>query len=148
MNDAEYETQKQRVERLIERWVKPIGLGWWCINWVWHREERRSDDLTGIEVCAMDCHANWKYLEARINVYLPAVEQFDDDRLEYFVVHELMHVFLQEMQAPMQTQAEADTMAAHEERVATTLAHALIWARQAGYDEGLAAQAEQALAEA
>lgn len=139
VNDAEYDEQKARVERLFERWVRTIGLGWWRIQYVWHREEKRGDTtLAEGDTCVMDCRADWRYLHATINVYLPTIVEEDDERLEYLCVHELMHIFLNEMRASLPTQEEANAMGEHEERVATTLAHGFLWARKAGRDEGWA----------
>ena len=149
MNDAEYEQQKARVQAVFERWVKPIGLGWWQIDVFWHRDERYGDDVRYAgtpRACAAQCYADWEYMTASIEIYLPVIAQLDDEALEYAILHELAHVFLSEMRPNEDVRTQAD--AKHEERVATTLAKALIWARKTGYDEGLAAQPERALAEA
>jgi len=137
VNDAEYEAQKARVEALFERWVGTIGLGWWRIQYVWHREESRDTDIDKDDVCMMDCRADWRYLHATINVYLPSIAEVDDtDYLEYLVVHELMHIFLCELRDRKETDDDDEDTAAsdHEERVATVLAKAMLWARDAGMD--------------
>lgn len=49
-----------------------------------------------------------------------------DEEIEYVVVHELMHVFLNEMREQGQQ---------HEERVATLLAKAFLWVRDQTREE-------------
>lgn len=126
MTDSEYEAQKARIQALIERWVKPLGLAWWKLNFEWERD-RCKDDVTlgdGYSThVAMRCYADWRYMEATIIVFLPSVAERRDDELEPLFVHELMHVFLREMR---------EKGLDHEERVATTLAKAFVWVR--GWD--------------
>lgn len=135
MTDKEYSTQKKRVEKLIAKWVKQIGLGWWSITYEWERSLKADPldstykpiDIDGEWTTFMDCRSDPYYRDAYITFYLPACESLSDKRLERCFVHELLHVFL----APMRTKAKHN----EEELVATTLADALIWAREAGYDD-------------
>lgn len=127
MDDAEYEAQKARVQRLIAKWVRPIGLGWWQINMEWTRAhgERRDDDFEVKFVC----RADWRYALANITVYLPGIAGVTDDDLERMFVHELMHVFLCEMRVTDEDGARKQRD--HEERVATMLANGFMWMHDA-----------------
>ena len=40
MTDAEYEEQKERVNRLAQTWISALGLRWWRIHMVWVRDQR------------------------------------------------------------------------------------------------------------
>lgn len=81
---------------------------------------------------AMSTRASWEYKTAGITVNLLAVRDLDDSLLENCWVHELAHVLVNEMRAEPRT-AEST---AHEERVCTLIADALIWARVAGVADG------------
>lgn len=135
MNDREYEETKARIVALVERWVRATGLGWWKITSAYDRTggdfaeaiERTGNFQRG---SAARCFAEWRYGIATILWNMPLIAEFDDEELEMVVVHELMHVFLNEMASPK----PADL--AHEERVATSLQKAFMWARDAARDEG------------
>jgi hypothetical protein len=115
MNDEEFELQKKRIQVLTERWVKPLGMNWGRIHFVYHRDsgdfqEQRekycdtSKDGSGRGLAF--CTSDWRYAESTIQFNLLVVAGEDDDALEEFYVH-------------------------HEERVATTLAKAFVWLRDA-----------------
>ena len=105
-----------------------MGLGWWHIEFGWNRRRANTDidDDASSHKTAMSCTASWQYSMARIEVYLETVADEDDDRLEWMVVHEFMHIFLNQMRAG----ADQDIQRPHEERVASDLASAFIWLRQ------------------
>lgn len=143
MNDAEFERQKQRVLQQTDWWIPAIGLRWWKVHLEWLREEKDSDRGPG--AVAAECDADWRYCEATIRWFLPAIAAADDEELEYIVVHELMHIFLNEMR-------QAEDLQAHEERVATHLANGFLWSTAAarkgepgGFDYAKAHEAEMYL---
>jgi len=128
MDDKAYRAQKARVEALIEKWVKPVGLGYWRLTFSWYREPLPpypgKQAPSAPDVVLMDVRADWRYNQAFIRVCLPEVAELDDDHLEWAFVHELMHVFLNEMRY-----YGDDGRKEHEERVASHLASAFIWLR-------------------
>jgi hypothetical protein len=144
MNDKDYAAQKARLKKLIDKWVKPIGLGWWNVQFAYSREPL---DLgphianTGTEQCVAKTHAHWQYLDALIEWNMQRIEEMDDEDLERAFVHELCHVFVNEMRmwgnAEMETE-KADEAIRHEERVVTQLTNAFLWTRRAGTGEGRA----------
>lgn len=128
MTDKEYKQQKERVRKLIKRWVRPLGLNWWKIDFVYERSEKTQDDtdyspkaIKGKWTCALDTSCDPYYLTAEIRAFLPILQDINDEDLEEYFVHELMHVFL----SPMHSKKTAK----EEEQVATKLAQAFIWSR-------------------
>jgi hypothetical protein len=128
MNDKEYETQKGRIKKLTAKWVKAIGLGWYKINIEYIREEKQPENtdyspkvIDGKWVTALDTSCDPYYLTAQIRCYLPILKDMDDEDLEEYFLHELMHIFL----SPMHTKAKAK----EEELVCTKLAQAFVWSQ-------------------
>lgn len=125
MNDAEYRKEKARVEKLLKGWTNDLGLRWWRLKLTYFRAELppyEGETRAETSPAAMDCKADWRYTRATIRVNLLATADMNDDDLEWAVVHECSHVFLNEMR---------DGGIEHEERVASTLASAFIWLRDA-----------------
>jgi len=130
MTDKEYREQKKRCEALIKKWVHELGLNWWHMSYEWIRGSHDGSDMeyrpfTGNQnrfTCIMEVTSDYYYKTACITFYLETIKDYED--IERHFVHELMHIFLK----PMQTRQKA----AEEELVATQLADAIIWAREAG----------------
>lgn len=118
MDDREFNKQRRRIRALIRKWVKPLGLGWWTVNFEFSREPIASNNAG--ESVAANCHALWPYKTALIKFYMPDLSDLSDEDLERVFVHELMHIFLAE--------AREDDLH-HEERVASDLANAFLWIR-------------------
>ena len=125
MNDTEFEEQKLRVQALSEKWLGPLGLKWWRIDFEYVRDgaemwDPARDEIERGDSCAQ-ARVRWEYGLATLKFNLPSVKEEDDDHLEHIFVHELMHIFLNEMR---------EDGIIHEEHVATTLAKAFIWLRE------------------
>lgn len=122
MTDPEFEAASERVNGILDRWIALLALGHWTINRDLRRQDKPDfrDDGSSSEVAR--CHVNWQYEDATITVWLPEAHEYTDERLEWVMVHELMHIVLNEMR-------EDRKNILHEERVATVLAKALIRAR-------------------
>lgn len=142
MNDAEYDKQKARIQRLINYWVKLLGLGWWRIDFAYKREGLKLDDNiddTGTEFTAAKTHAHWQYLDALTEWNMPWVAGADDENLEKTVVHELVHLFINEMREWAGDGAPPGGLKhaiRHEERVVTQLTNALLRLRDHARAEG------------
>lgn len=122
MTDAEFAAMKERVFALAQKWQKALGLAWWSIDYVWLREmlpTTPEDDKAGLCVAAQ-CDAQWQYLKATITVSLPSLTDKTDEQIERIMVHELMHVLVNETE-------EADGWLKHQERVVSTLTAAVFW---------------------
>lgn len=127
MTDAEFEQQKARVGVIADKWLDELGLNWWSTRFQWHRESPVAEHNEGVRFCiACRCHADWQYLEATIQVYLPELEDLTDERIERIMVHEFCHMLVNELRDV------SDDWLKHEERVCTTLATAFLWVRDAG----------------
>lgn len=122
MNDEEFEKQKARIQTLTERWVKPLGLGWWDIGVVYERDIFEVDGKPAPDAVGK-CTANWRYAHACLTFNMPLVRQQTDEQLERIFLHELMHIFLNE------ARENGDDWLDHEERVASTLTKAFLWLR-------------------
>lgn len=132
MKDAEFEAQVARIKALIDPWVKPLGLGWWSITIQYDDDPlafRDAWDDRVPETAVARTRADWRYAEASIrwNVQRLVATEFSDKELELIFVHELMHIFVNEMRYDWPNDTDHDMN--HEERVCTTLAKAFIWLR-------------------
>lgn len=127
MTDAEYRTQKKRLDALRKRWYFRLGLGWWKITYRYVKDEFTVDGHLEPGTLAT-CEADWRYLKARIDWNMLRVADHDDDYLEEAFVHEHMHLFVDELREGVEPGFDH---LVHEERVCTQLARAFIWTRQA-----------------
>lgn len=125
MNKREFKKQRARIRKLAERWIGPLGLKWWTIEHRYHADQGAFLKDNGDRVL-MFVRADWRYRTASIDVNVPLVAERTPSELETDYLHELMHVFLNEMR---RTCIEAD-FHEHEERVAHTLADAFLWIRR------------------
>lgn len=123
MNEEKFKEQQARVEAYFEKWLTPLGLRWWTIDFIWRDDgcDRRRDTPT--RRCAMHTFASWPYSEAAITVHVERLASVTDEKLEWIVVHELCHILVNEMR-----ENDID----HEERVTSALASAFLWTREAG----------------
>ena len=119
MRDAEADVQIKRIKKLRARWHRLLGLYWWKVTDVYERG--CIENYPGAMATA---YAQWEYRNATITWDLGRVADADDEELEWTFVHEAMHIHLSEMRGE-------DVATAHEERVATDLAHAFIRTRAA-----------------
>ena len=128
MNDREFRELKRRLQRLVRWWGDELGLRWWLMHFNWDRtgEATTEDGHDGASVAAFT-HVTWQYSEASITFNMPLCAEVDDDQLERYVVHEMMHVLVNEMR---EWQAESgDHAILHEERVVSSLTSAVRWVR-------------------
>jgi predicted SprT family Zn-dependent metalloprotease len=113
----------KKIKKLIGKysayWVHWTGLGYWHIKIVLRKGQKKHGEDFYIEG---DCSADWRYMSATINLYPKSMRHLDRDAIEAIVIHELMHVFLEEMRT-----GGID----HEERVATALQKAFAWVKGA-----------------
>lgn len=123
MTDKEYEAQKARVKKFIDKWYKAMGLDWFHVDMAWERE-RREDRPATVAVTT----TTWQYRNAYINWYMPAVVDNDDDFLENIVVHEFVHILV----APLMSVTDQEDLPNHHEYATECIARALVWVREAG----------------
>lgn len=132
MTDKQYKEQKARMKKLINKWVAPLGLNWWKLQYEWIRSDHDGGETTYMPftgkdqkfTCIMSVVTDYYYKTATIQFYLLTLMDYSDEELERHFVHECMHIHLKAMQTKQK--------AAEEELVATSLADAFIWVRDAG----------------
>jgi hypothetical protein len=115
-----YKEVRQHIRKVVPWWVHQLGLGYWHVKVYYSHEIQRNHQGT---IRAAYCEADWRYETASITFYPKAMCEMAEDEIEATVVHELMHVFLDEMREPE---------IHHEERVATQLQKAFCWVKKAG----------------
>lgn len=121
MNDAEFEVQKARVQRYLDKWM-PAGFGWWRIETVWERGNHESCDT---QDTAAQCTEQWEYRDGRITFFLGKIKDLTEEYLEEAVVHELSHLLIgsiRDYSTPTERQLT--------EFAVTSVARALLWTHQ------------------
>lgn len=123
MTDKEYREQKKRLKKLIDKWHKTLGMGWFHIDMIYDRARNDSNpETTAIT------STSWQYRKATITWYMPSVADNDDDFLEGIVVHEFVHVLV----APMMLVDKQEDLPLQHEYATESVARAIRWAREAG----------------
>jgi Zn-dependent protease with chaperone function len=115
----------KRVKAAVEKWLQPLGLEWWDVKIVYY-----SNPTDIVRIFASDeflvvpakTWADWRYGTAEVAVNLPAFDEIDKDKVETVILHELIHVLVNEMRT-----VGLD----HEERVVTGLTKAFLWVEAA-----------------
>lgn len=104
-------------------WCRWLGLNYGEVNILYY--DYIEDNIDGEKIintnCAGRCHTDWRYQKTTIEISIKRISSMSEREIEECVVHELMHVFLNEMR-----EEEID----HEERVATNLQKAFMWVRE------------------
>jgi len=109
---------KKLINKYLKWWVKWTGLSFNTLTTVFVDYWEGGLDADAL------CEAHWQYLEHVITFNLTKMVALSEDEIEATVVHELMHIFLNEMQSD-----SVDVN--HEERVASTLQKAFMLVRGA-----------------
>lgn len=118
MNDEEFEKQKARVQRYIDKWM-PAGFGWWRLDIQWER-----GSASGFEGYTENPNIieHWQYRAATITFNLGATKDLTEERLEETVVHELSHLLVGSI-LDYSTEAQCQMT----EFAVTSVARALLW---------------------
>jgi hypothetical protein len=134
VNDADYAAAKELLEPIVDRWLETLGLRWWDITLEFCRAgipTRDTHDGMPITIYAQ-VSTRWHYQTAIISLNVPALVELPDRKIEAIIVHECMHIFLNELQHT------TDDWSSHEEHTASMLAKAVLWARDLGIQEAQA----------
>ena len=113
MTRQECSAQIARIRLLAKKWYSPLRLFEWDITWKYMDGELISDGVLA-ELAVATTTADWRYRHCTIQWNLKLVAEQADAVLERILIHEVMHIHLNEMR-------ESDDIG-HEERVASTLA--------------------------
>lgn len=115
-----------QLKAAFDKWIKALGLAWWDIDIHYYDDPgevvRLFANGTNDSVIAAFVDANWMYGTAVISVNLTAFTDMTPEKIDRIVVHELMHILVNEMR---------ESELHHEERVVTGLTKALFWALEA-----------------
>ena len=121
MKKREYKKLHKKLNKLFMLWITRLGLRWWKVS-IHYVDDKKTIDKYFIKddihhTLAM-AFSDWKYGNADIYVNMKDVQHRTDEELEEIVIHECMHLLVNEMRAE-----GID----HEERVVTTLTRAVQW---------------------
>lgn len=125
MTDKEFDRQKRRVERIVDKWRNIIGLSDHRLRYKFIRENHTDGNV------AAQCYALWQYKHHIIEFYMPSLmDCTDDDELEEDILHELCHILI----APATgNEAPSDKVARETHEFATqSVCFAIKWAYEAG----------------
>lgn len=120
MTDKLQET-KERIAELAKTWTQRLGLGWWRVDFIFRDDPQTILDNFGNdrdEITLARTYVSWMYAQAKVDINLPAWSELDDEEKERAIVHELIHILVNEMR-------EGELH--HEERVVTGLTKAIFW---------------------
>lgn len=108
--------QRKLIRDSLSWWRDMLGLGYFNIDIYFTDYFQSSGRVAARTVC------DWRYQEAEITFSLSEIKDLDKESIDRVIVHELMHIFLDEM--------SSDSID-HEERVATQLQKAFMWVKGA-----------------
>lgn len=123
MDNALYHAASDRIEAAVDRWRGLLGMHGWRINRSFHDGQYVMPDGR-VSIAPASSHVKWEYLYAHLDFNVEEMAGMDDARVEEIVVHELMHVMVNEMRDLCAE--EHPILIKHEERVCETLAQAFI----------------------
>ena len=118
-------TKKEKLfDTYFDKWAKKTWLSIWRIN-IYYLSQKEYQKQTGNDEhhSLATCSSHWEYLEASIFVNRKIINNQPKKRIEYLVLHELMHIFLAETRL-----SHKDVR--HEERIATLLARSFLLAEK------------------
>lgn len=115
---------KELIRAALEKWIYRLGLRWWTIQVHWHKGKAAKKYFRAKpdETILARTFSDWRYADASIHINLPAWRGMTGEEIERVVVHELVHVLVNEMR---------ENEPHHEERVVTGLTKAFFWAAAA-----------------
>lgn len=130
MTDKEYRTIKKRCKKILDKWCKTIGMGWYDLQIIWKRD---FDDE--VPNCDAKTNALWQYRKAYLTLYLSKLINDTDEVIEDTIVHELCHILTNPtwnlIDNPTTEQIKINEFTTEQ------IKNALIWVRKAGKNDKL-----------
>lgn len=117
------EKAKKLARKYFLWWTQWLGLRYEKIDLIFvdNIQTKYIDGSVGINPkTAGSCDTDWRYQESTISINKQWLTKLSKEGIEKLIVHELMHVLLNEMR---------EEGIDHEERVATNLQKAFFWVR-------------------
>ena len=103
------------IRKFTLKWKTALFLGMWKIDWSikdWLISETKDFQ------CIARCETDWRYFEATLSFNFLKMKDMSEEEIEKTVIHELLHVVLNEMR---------EGGAEHEERVASHFTMIMNW---------------------
>ena len=116
----DHEAERGRVEAVYQKWRPILGLDSWEVTRRYHDGTFVEADGSPSENAAASTLARWEYQHASIDFNLRLIADEDDEHLAYIIIHECMHILINEMRS-LCTKGHKIAIK-HEERVCTMLA--------------------------
>lgn len=82
---------KKKLIAYVKKWKRQLWLGQWNVDTVWEWDGLGEDTTTA------KCQCDWRYMIATITFDLIRCSTLDDEGLERIVIHELLHMVVNEM---------------------------------------------------
>ncbi|KKL87354.1 hypothetical protein LCGC14_1935570 [marine sediment metagenome] len=131
LDDKQFEREKRRVKRAFRRLRPRLWAGWWAWDIVYDRYPDDHHNETGKEVNA-SITADWRYRQAVITFYMPAIAEMGDEELDMVIIHEVLHAWVNPMRPRAPKPHEVDL----EENVVTNLTSVHVCTYLLGIKEG------------
>lgn len=126
LNDKVYAAQKKRVEKIFFDWRDLMGLNKHRFDLIYDRSYCSDNNAAVAEISAL-----WQYKHHSVTFFMPKIVEIDDDEeLEESIVHELTHVLVHPVAGSNGSKSDAEIEKV--EYATTSIAMALIWARNEG----------------
>ncbi len=127
LDDKQFEREKRRIKRAFRRLKPRLWAGWWMWHLFYDRHPDDNEQKAGASV-----FADWRYRDATITFYMPAVAGLDDQELDELIIHEVLHAWVNPMRPREPKTHEVDL----EESVVTNLTSLHVFNYLAGIKEG------------
>lgn len=121
MTDKQYDQQKKRIEKYVNKWLQLFHLHNWKGRCVWERDSKKNND--GETEVLAHCFSDWKYLIYELTFFLSSFVHKSEKDVERIVVHEMLHIVINEMR---------ENRHENEERVVSTLTNIMEDVYEAG----------------
>lgn len=138
LSAKQHAREAARITRLVTSWRDRLGLSGWRLHLRFHNGPMPRS--TGIAPAprgsriAGAAEVDWRYLEATLHFSTPVTRDNSADEIDSIVVHELVHVFVNEMR---------EEGLDHEERVVSTLTNAIRFSYDAGQQDARRARSRR-----
>ena len=119
MTEAEYEKEKQRILRCLEKWQHNLWLSYWHIQSEFYREGLGDDERNFITLASTS--SMYQYMRASIKWNVFDIKDISDERLNEVVAHELAHVLIGEMRDYKRDRNHEERVCTHLEKIFTFL---------------------------
>lgn len=125
MTDRKFNELKKKVDIILNDWRPVLGLSNHRFNIKYLREYNKE------RYTVAQCFPLWQYKSHTIEIFMPAIKDCQDDsELEEDILHELCHILIAAATTNDVPYNEFERQM--KEYATQNVAHALIWAKNAG----------------